>query len=121
MSSNFVETVELDKVDQGWFNDTRSYRAAIYACRHYNRMVTQAKEGYSFYDTIGPVDMKLTVVYSPEFTVSLKDGENCWVSRIGSVRHEKSGKIVLSKKDVNEWLSGIRYVDPKHLKRIRLG
>jgi hypothetical protein len=121
MSKKSVVTVDLDEIDPAWFNDTRSYRATVYACRHYNRMANQAEEGYTFFDSLGRVDVQMTVTYGPNFSVAMRDGEGAWVTRIGDVRHEKSLEVVLSKKRVNEWLAEIRYIDPKHLKRIRLG
>lgn len=114
-------TVDIDRIDFNWFHEPRSYRAALYACKKFNRMVQQVREGVTFFDEHGVLKLAINVEYGTQFKVTVTDGELCWVTRIGDVRNEKSGKILLTKKDVNKWLSTIRYLDPKHLQRIRLG
>ncbi|MNQ03244.1 hypothetical protein D3C85_159420 [compost metagenome] len=115
------QVVDLELIQREWFHDTRSFRAACYACRRYNYMVHQATQGFVFFDLDGMFVPELKVEYGEQFRVLFKDGENAWIARVGDVRDGDSGKIWMIKKTVNEWLSQIRYIDPTNLKRIRLG
>lgn len=115
------QVVDVELIKPEWFHDTRSYRAACYACRKYNYMVHQAAQGFTFYDQYGRFVPEMKVEYGENFRVGFKCGENAWTIRVGDVRDAQSGKIWMLKKGVNKWLSTIRYLDPKHLMRLRLG
>lgn len=118
--------IDRDKILKEWFHHVTAWRAALYACDQYNRLVKYYQEGYTLYDNNGEFVPEMRVSYGPrykdgpQFEVSIKAGENVWYWRIGDCRSARSGKVYLTKKEVNIWLSEIRFLNPKHLQRLRL-
>lgn len=111
--------IDYDRLTRDSFHSTTAYRAAMYATRQINQLLILSARGMKFFDNWGEFVPEIKVQYE-EGIVVVKDGEGAWVVRVGDTRHERTGKVMLTKLQVNEWLKTIRYVNPVEYKRLRL-
>lgn len=111
--------IDVERINRQKFHTVSSRRAALYVCGHINRMMQLAEQGMKFFDDQGEFTPHFKVDYDTG-NISFIDGGGCWIWRVGDTRHELSNGIVLTKKNVNEWLKTIRYINPNEYKRLRI-
>lgn len=114
-----AELIDPSRISRSKFHTVSAWRAALYVCGHINRMMQLAEQGMKFFDNLGEFTPHFKIDYDT-CNISFIDGEGCWMWRVGDMRHERSGGIVMTKKLANEWLKDIRWINPNEYHRLRL-